>query len=272
MHNDRTQQIAQFYDDAPQQEWDRLGEGIIEYDLTAALMARHIRPGDRVLDIGGGPGRYSLLLAAMGCQVTLFDLSQGNLALARQKAQEQALPLQTIHGNALDAAAYPDEPFDHVLMMGPLYHLFEEEERLQAIRNALAVLRPGGSLWLVFLMLLAGMLYYMDTGMEGLKGEIAEQNGYPECVRADRVWQGQAFTQARFDPISYVRDFCAGLGLEQPMLIAQEGILGAHRERYLALSREDRALWLDLCLALCQHPDYLGSTNHLLYIGRKPNN
>ena len=37
MHNDRTQQIAQFYDDAPQQEWDRLGEGIIEYDLTAAL-------------------------------------------------------------------------------------------------------------------------------------------------------------------------------------------------------------------------------------------
>ena len=44
------------------------------------MMDKYIRPGDRILDIGGGPGRYAIRFAQRGCAVTLVDLSPGNIA------------------------------------------------------------------------------------------------------------------------------------------------------------------------------------------------
>ncbi len=60
------------------------------------MMERLIRPGEHILDIGGGPGRYSIYFAQRGCDVTLLDLSEGNAAFAREKAAQMGLPLKNI--------------------------------------------------------------------------------------------------------------------------------------------------------------------------------
>ncbi|KAA3660386.1 MAG: class I SAM-dependent methyltransferase [Chloroflexi bacterium] len=61
-----------------------------------------------------------------GYEVTLLDLSQENLALAKAKAAEARVKLAGIvHGNALDLSQFSDKLFDVVLMFGPLYHLME---------------------------------------------------------------------------------------------------------------------------------------------------
>ena len=96
---DKKKIVQQFYDGAVQKEWTRI-ENRPEFLLTIRFIDRYIKPGDTVLDIGGGPGRYSLYLAEKGCNVTLFDLSFANVDFAQNKANELSLSLTAIQGDA----------------------------------------------------------------------------------------------------------------------------------------------------------------------------
>ncbi|MCL1820113.1 MAG: hypothetical protein FWG36_05595 [Oscillospiraceae bacterium] len=51
-----TKIIRDFYDSAVQSEWNRIADRP-EFLLTCRMFDRYIKPGDKVLDIGGGPGR-----------------------------------------------------------------------------------------------------------------------------------------------------------------------------------------------------------------------
>ena len=52
------------------------------------------------MDIGGGPGRYSVWLAKQGYDVTLVDLSENNIALAKQKFQEYGVQVKSYVSDA----------------------------------------------------------------------------------------------------------------------------------------------------------------------------
>jgi len=56
--------------------------------ITRAVLAQHLQPGARVLDLGGGPGRYTIWLAEQGHHVTLGDLSIELLSMARTHIRE----------------------------------------------------------------------------------------------------------------------------------------------------------------------------------------
>lgn len=87
------------YDLDPDREWNRLDAGAqarLEGIITRHALARHLPragAGIRVLDAGGGPGRYTIALAEQGYHVTLLDLSPRLLDLAQRKIA--ALPAST---------------------------------------------------------------------------------------------------------------------------------------------------------------------------------
>ena len=58
-------------------EWERLEtpEGALEFRRACTVLDAHLAPQSRVLDLGGGPGRYAIRLAARGHRVVLADLS-----------------------------------------------------------------------------------------------------------------------------------------------------------------------------------------------------
>lgn len=251
-------------------EWDRANEQTIEYILTAKRLLRHIKPGERVLDLGGGPGRYSLMLAAYGCDVTLSDLSPGNIALAKEKAMEAGVSIHSICADARDVSAYPDGIFDHILIMGPMYHLADETQRRQVMHHALGRLRPGGKAYIAFINLYAGIQYYLDCRLSGPFDGFSGDIPYVDAVIADESWQGTAFSQVRFDSINDIKVFCGSLGLRQIDLFGQEGNLGSHVNRIMALPETDRQIWINLADKLCDKPEYLNHSDHILYIGEKP--
>jgi ubiquinone/menaquinone biosynthesis C-methylase UbiE len=98
-----------------------------------------------ILDIGGGAGVYSFWLAAMGYSVHLVDAMPLHIEQARQVASQPGTPplacLSVGDARRLD---FRDEIADAVLLMGPLYHLTERDDRLLALREAHRVLCPGG--------------------------------------------------------------------------------------------------------------------------------
>ncbi len=86
--NDSIIQIEQYYDDSPQREWERLERHRTEFAVASRVLTDTLpAPPASLLDVGGGPGRYALMLAEYGYLVTLLDLSQKNLAFARGKAE-----------------------------------------------------------------------------------------------------------------------------------------------------------------------------------------
>ena len=82
--NDR-EAVRAYYNKNAESEWERIGNRP-EFLVTCRFLDKLILPGERVLDIGGGPGRYSIHLAGRGCAVTLLDLAALNDLVDRKAA------------------------------------------------------------------------------------------------------------------------------------------------------------------------------------------
>lgn len=263
---DRSEVIRAYYNQTVETEWNRIANRA-EFLLTCRFIDRFVKPGDRVLDIGGGPGRYSFYLAEKGCDVTLFDLSDANVAFAAEKAKEQGLRMDTVRGDARDADKLISGPFDHILLMGPLYHLLTEGDRIQAVNASLRLLKPGGVLFASFINMFAGMIYAMKIE----PAIILDQNEseFYQTVLSDKSFSGQAFTQAYFINQSEVLPFMAQFPLEKLHYFGQEGITSPCEKNLFSVSPQVSAAWLDMAEKLCERECLLSWSEHLMYVGRK---
>ena len=154
--------VRAHYNEDANKEWSRFDGGArVEFELNKRFLARYIKPGDRVLDCGGGPGRYSLWLSEMGCDVTLFDLAEENVKFGLAKADELGLKLGGIAGDARKVRELVEGEFDHVLLMGPLYHLTDEADRRMAVNSCMDCLKVGGTLSTAFISFYGGMVFLL---------------------------------------------------------------------------------------------------------------
>jgi ubiquinone/menaquinone biosynthesis C-methylase UbiE len=89
-----TERIRGHFDDLGVGEWDRLADspnGRIAFEVHRRMLAEYIRPGDRVLEVGAGPGRFTIALAGLGARVAVTDLSPVQLELNERKVREAGL-------------------------------------------------------------------------------------------------------------------------------------------------------------------------------------
>ncbi|MCL2884408.1 MAG: class I SAM-dependent methyltransferase [Oscillospiraceae bacterium] len=266
--DETTKIIRDYYDTKVEAEWNRIA-GRPEFRLTCRFLDRYIHPGDCVLDIGGGPGRYALYLAEKGCDVTLLDLSGENVAFARKQAEARHVRLRAVTGDARTADEQIAETFDHVLLMGPLYHLLGEAGRVRAITAALHLLKPGGIFFASFINLFAGMIYEMkiEPGL-AISGD-PNHLDYMESFLAEQSFAGDAFTKAFFIAQNEVLPFMSRFPLEKLHLIGQESITSPCENNIMSQPKEVVDVWLDLCEKICEREDLLSWSEHLMYIGRK---
>lgn len=264
--------VRNFYDQGAEKEWARLEEHPFEFTLTTWMMDKYIRTGDTVLDIGGGPGRYSIHYAQKGCAVTLVDLSCGNVDFALRKADEAGVRLTAYAQNCLELDALDLGQYDHVFLMGPLYHLLEESDRVRAVELALQHLRPGGKLYVSFIMVTGGILYDLQNA-----GQLVIDNTIPEAVPFfDAVAAGRDYPNRIGFTTNYmyhqrnILPFMARFDLKKLHLFGQEGILSPNYKDLLARSPEEIGLWVDLAKKYLEIPELLAFSEHAMYIGEKP--
>ena len=266
---EETEAIRAHYDADPQKEWDRLKtRHPFEKYITTHMMDRYIRPGGAILDIGGGPGHYSIHYARRGHPVTLLDLSGENVRFAKKKARQYGVKITALQGDALDLSRFADEAFDAVFLMGPLYHLMNEESRLQAIHQAVRVLKPGGYLFSSFILMFGGVIY----GLRDLQESIlwpGEQPLYDVAARGESL-AFDAFTYSYMTTVKDAEKLLASVPeLQTETVFGQEGILAPYRNTLTRSPKKIRMAWYDYALRFCEREDYLTHSEHLMIISKK---
>jgi len=271
--------VQRFYDANAEHEWARLTferepHHTLEFRVGMHIMGKYLPPPPaRVLDVGSGPGRYAIALAKQGYQITLFDLSGEELALARRMAQEAGVAGRIEgyeQGTASDLSRFAGGQFDCVLVMGPLYHVITEDARLAVVRESLRVLRRGG-------VVVAAIINHLGVARDGLT-KFPEQYSQPEILGLAssytlhvQVEQETPFTEAYFAHPLELRRWYEEAGAETIGMAAQEGIAGGLREQCRRLAADPAAWqnWVQIVLATCEDPTILGGSEHTLYVGRK---
>lgn len=155
-----TEKVESYYSQFD--EWKRLEEpeGKLEFDIVMSLLNRHIPKGSRVLDLGGGPGRYTVELSNLGYKMSLADLSPHLIEIAKEKiaCQGKKRNIESIEVcNALDLSKYQNDSFDALLLFGPLYHLTSQDEILTCLSEVARLLKPKGLLFAIFIPWLSGL-------------------------------------------------------------------------------------------------------------------
>ena len=136
----------------------------LELARSKEIIVRHLsRPPATVLDVGGGPGVYAQWLTAGGYEVHLVD-RHVEQALDTGRGSIERIASATV-GDAR-APDREDSSCDAVLLMGPIYHLTEPEDRLEALSEARRVLRPGGRL--LFVTAINRLVYLLHGLVNGL--------------------------------------------------------------------------------------------------------
>ena len=191
---------AEFFDDYGEQEWLRFENGRTPGpSLTTHIRALegYVRPGDRVLDAGSGPGRFTLEMLRLGAHVTALDISPGQLELLRARVPD----IEAVVGDITDLSRFPDHTFDvTVCFGGPLSYVVDRAER--AVSELARVTRPGGHL-LVSVMGLAGAVIHFapvivelarrDGPAKSLEiartGFLPEDEGYGHLAMRMYLWE-----------------------------------------------------------------------------------
>jgi SAM-dependent methyltransferase len=264
------QAMREYYDLG--KESDRLAEsarGRLEFERTQEILLRALPPAPATIaDIGGGPGRYALWLAGLGYRVVHRDI----MPLHVRQLTELAGPNSGIESRVGDARSLDlaEGSVDAVLLLGPLYHLEREADRLRTLREAGRVVRPGGAVvaaaisrWAPRLdAVLRERLYEPYPQVEDMVS-VVERTGVLEPLFAG------SFCGMTHRP-EQLRDEVQAAGLAVTDLVCVEGaafLLNDLDDR-MAEARAWRIV-LDAARALERVPEVMGVGPHLLVTARR---
>jgi ubiquinone/menaquinone biosynthesis C-methylase UbiE len=248
------------------------GEPRLELARTLELLDRILPPPPaRLIDVGGGPGAYASALARRGYDVHLYDLLDLHVQQARQTSDSQ--PQYAFSADVAEARSVsePDDSADAVILLGPLYHLTEQQERMAALREARRILKPSGVLAAVAISRFAALLDGLWSGWlsDPLFRAIAERDLTDGQHRnPDPVSYPHWFTTAYMHLPQDLADEVQEAGFEQVSLLGVEGPGWLMQEHWSDPERREQMLFA--AKAIESEPSMSGLSAHLLAIGTKP--
>jgi ubiquinone/menaquinone biosynthesis C-methylase UbiE len=272
-NDNSTREIIQHYSDAEESSCLRSGWFQLEQARTQELILRHLPPPPAtIIDVGGGAGAYACWLAARGYQVHLIDPVPKHVEQARAASSKQPQhPLASAEVGDARELPQKDAAADAVLLLGPLYHLVEKQDRLACLREAYRVLRAGGLVW-------GAAISHFASLLDSLSHGFFDDPVFAPILARD-LEEGQHrnptdnllyFTDAFFHrPEELSGEFLnAGFQVLELLAIEGPGWLARDFER-LWNDPQQRERLLSAVRKVESEPSVLGTSSHIMAIARK---
>nr|WP_090988928.1 class I SAM-dependent methyltransferase [Bacillus sp. OV322] len=273
MKMDITDNVISYYSNYD--EWGRLDREPLEFQVNWHYIKKHLLKKGRVLDNGAGPGKYALKLAGEGYRVTLTDLTPKMVETAQEKAKEQNVLHQFEGFYARDArqlTGLPENTYHASLMLGPLYHLQKEQDRIQAVRELHRVTKKDGIVFVACMSRVRHLITSLQNPLSWKPNHTMDSiNEFNSTGLFNHADSGR-FTGVYYFELEEIKPFMESNGFQTLELIGSN--VGA------ALSQESWNYWEQagqeelskvrrLIVEKASDPYILGISSHLLYIGKK---
>ncbi len=267
--SDDISDIAFLYNRDPEREKHRLERHQLEHDLTWRYLDRCLPTHGSILEIGAATGVYTVELAKRGYAVTAVDLSPVLLEECRKNIAAEGLEkrVRLIVADARNLNEVTEKDFDTVLLMGPLYHLVVETDRIAALKEAFGRLREGGIIFSSFISRfgIMGDLLKNDPGWIENQAEV---RSILEGGKDPEDFPRGGF-RGYFARVTEIVPLHETIGFETIAVAGVEPAISADDGSYNHLQGKQRRLWLDLFFEMSTEPSTVGASRHLLYIGKK---
>jgi len=265
--------VASYFDEYGIREWDRLARSPVDevsLHIHTHYLKEYTLPGARTLEVGAGAGRFTQVLAGLGARVVVADISQVQLDLNRQHAQQHGFAHAVEDWRQVDIcdmACFESESFDCVVAYGgPLSYVLERRD--QALRECMRVLSPDGTL-------LLSVMSLWGSAHRHLRGVLL----IPAENNRQIIESGDLLPETQGEGGHYCHMFRAG---ELCELLAQAGLTLTAMSASNCLSlgwddslqeiRADDEKWTELLrmeLEACAEVACLGMGTHLIAVARK---
>ena len=269
--------ILSFYrQNRQRQESNRLtidARGQLEFVRTQEIITRYLpAPPAVVLDIGGGSGPYACWLAKAGYEVHLVDPVDLHIEQAKEASNQQPEhPIASISLGDARALRFSSMSADAVLLLGPLYHLIDESERLLALSEAYRVLRNGGVMVAAGISRFASLLdsFFQDRFANPVLRNIVQEDletGYHRNPTDNPTY----FTDAYLHRPEALSSEVVEAGFQHQATLAVQGpawLFESFKNYWADSNLRDTVL--DLIRKVEAEPSILGMSAHILAIGTK---
>lgn len=267
--------LAAAYNSDPDREWHRLARDAyhsLEFLVTMHYLRKHLPPSGKVLDAGGGPGRYSLEICRAGYEVVLLDISCRLIAVARDQFTSEPYDvrrrlLASVVGDVRDLSRFETGRFDAVLCLGgPLTHISDRSDRLKALSELVRVARPGAIICISVMGYLAVLRTILARCSDDLVGP-----PFQALVKHGDI-RGSTGTVWHFYRADELRQEAESYGLITIEMAGCEGLFtGLAEATNLQAQHEAKwKRWVELVLQTSAEPGVMDMAEHILYVGRVP--
>jgi ubiquinone/menaquinone biosynthesis C-methylase UbiE len=239
--------------------------GTVEFLTTMRYIEKYLKPGDRILEIGAATGRYSHALARKGYKVDAVELLDHHIELFKKNTQPEE-EITIVQGDAMDLSGFSDDTYDITLILGPLYHLYNQEDKRKAIKEAIRVTKTGG---IIFAAYVISDCCILDEGFKRGHLNIAEyitkglidENTFATTSRPEEL-----FELVRKEDID---DLMSVFPVTRLHYVASDGYAYCMREAVSEMDENTFNLYLKYHFATCERADMAGMTSHCLDIFQK---
>ncbi|HCU2776540.1 TPA: class I SAM-dependent methyltransferase [Clostridioides difficile] len=242
-----------------------LKHGMVEFLTTMHYIDKYIKSGDCVLEIGAATGRYSHTLARQGYDVDAVELVEHNIEVFHKNTQSNE-NISITQGNAMDLSVFPDNKYDITLLLGPLYHLYNKEDKQQALHEAIRVTKPGGVVFAAYV-ISDGCL--IDEGFH--RGNINVSEYIEKGLIDPQTFAAKSEPKDLFELVrkENIDDLMSAFNVTRLHYVASDGLALYMREAVDSMDDDAFALYLKYHLATCEREDLVGVTSHAIDIFRK---
>ena len=273
-HHYKPDQVASYFDEFGVGEWERLVATPVDevsLYLHTYYLKQYVPAGGLVLEIGAGAGRFTQVLAGLGARVVVADISQVQLDLNEQHAEEHGFANAVVEWQQVDIcdmAQFEPNAFNCVVVYGgPLSYVLERRD--VALQACVRVLKQDGIL-LASVMSLWGSAHRHLDGVLSIapieNNQRITQTGdlTPETLPGARHFM-HMFRANEF------RDFLTQAGLTV-LALSASNCLSLGWEELLVEIRADDVKWRELLrmeLEACGQAGCLDMGTHLIGVARK---
>ncbi len=254
-------ELEEYYNKFNEEKRLNSRHGQVEFRTSMKYIHEYLRtdiPKEdiKILDIGAGTGRYSVALANEGYDVTAVELVKYNLGILKQKNST----VKAYQGNAMKLSRFKDNTFDLTLLFGPMYHLFEFEDKKKALSEAKRVTKPDGIILVAYCMNEYGIITYAF-----------KEKHIMECVNENRLTEDFhtiSFKENLYDymRIEDINKLNESVELERIKIISPDGPANYIRPFLNSLSDEEFEQFVQYQMATCERQDLIGAGAHTVDI------